>query len=182
MCAMQKPEDFYPKSRQPQRGGPTRPQQGGGGGGRSNPPAGGGQGPEWPPKYQHKPGYFFENGHLRESLLTTEAETQAEAFLHPPNRQRSLTSAQLRRFYHEVKALEAKIEAGGFEANAALVKMLRSKVAYACPQRGEHKKIPDTFAEFLWMHVEQIHSKEDFKAFCTVFEAVVGFFYGKGGR
>jgi CRISPR type III-A-associated protein Csm2 len=113
--------------------------------------------------------------------LTSFAEEQAEAFLHPPNRQKALTSAQLRRFYHEVKALEAKIEAGGFEANAPLVKMLRSKVAYACPAKGD-KKIPNSFAEFLWKHIEQVRSEKDFKAFCTVFEAVVGFFYGKGGR
>ncbi len=182
MCAMQKPEDFYPKSRQPQRGGPPRPQQGGGGpGGRSGPPSSGGSGPDWPPKFSYQPDYFFENGHIRENLLTFDAEKNANDFLHPSNRQRGLTSAQLRRFYHEVKALEAKIDAGGFEANAPLVKMLRSKVAYACPVRGD-KKIPDTFAEFLWKHVEQVRSKEEFKAFCTVFEAVVGFFYGKGGR
>lgn len=182
MCAMQKMEDYYPKSRQGQRGGPHRPSQGGGGsGGRSTPP-GGGSGPEWPPKFEHKPNYFFENGHLKENLLTAEAERQADEFLRPPDRQKQLTSAQLRRFYHEVKALEAKIEAGGFEANLPLVKMLRSKVAYACPARKEDRKIPDTFAKFLWQHIEQVRSEKDFKAFCTVFEAVVGFFYGKGGR
>ncbi|MFQ5850062.1 MAG: type III-A CRISPR-associated protein Csm2 [Candidatus Binatia bacterium] len=137
---------------------------------------------EWPPKFEYQPGYFFEKEHLKESLLTTAAENQAYAFLHP-NRQRALTSAQLRRFYHEVKALQAKIEAGGFEANAPLVKMLRSKVAYSCPAPGKgDRKIPDTFAEFLWKHIAQVRSKEDFDAFCTVFEAVVGFFYGQGGR
>jgi CRISPR-associated protein Csm2 len=177
MCAMQKPEDFYPKSKQTPGGGPHRPSYGGGGsGGRPTPPGGGGSGPDWPPKYEHKPNYFFENGHLKESLLTYFAEDQALAFV----RER-LNSSQLRKFYHEVKALEAKIAAGGFEANAPFVKMMRSKVAYACPARGE-KKIPESFAQFLWQHIEQVRSERDFKAFCTVFEAVVGFFYGKGGR
>ena len=136
---------------------------------------------EWPPKFEYQPGYFFEKGHIRETLLTSGAEKLAEEFLRPPYGQRALTSAQLRRFYHEVKALEAKIEAGGFEANAPHVKMLRSKVAYACPVRGD-RKIPETFAKFLWQHIEQVRSGEDFKAFSTVFEAAVGFFYGKGGR
>jgi CRISPR type III-A-associated protein Csm2 len=179
---MQKPEDWYPKSKQGQRGGGPRPFPGGGGpGGRSTPPGGSGAGPDWPPKFEYQSGYFRENGRLRENLLTTEAEKQAYDFLHPPGRQKDLTSAQLRRFYHEVKALEAKIEAGGFETNAPLVKMLRSKVAYACPRDEKSRKIPDTFAKFLWKHVEQVRSKEDFKDFCTVFEAVVGFFYGQGG-
>jgi CRISPR type III-A-associated protein Csm2 len=170
-----------------QGGFTNRPRFPGGGGnpqGRSggNQPQGGGSGTQWPPKFDYQPNYFFENDRLKESLLTSEAERQADEFLRPPDRQRQLTSAQLRRFYHEVKALEAKIEAKGFEANAPLVKLLRSKVAYACPARKEDRKIPDTFAKFLWQHIEQVRSEKDFKAFCTVFEAVVGFFYGKGGR
>jgi CRISPR type III-A-associated protein Csm2 len=175
---MQKPEDFYPKSKQGQRGGPSRPSQGGGGpGGQSVPPGGGGSGPDWPPKPElYQQDYFRENGHLKESLLTSNAEDQAASFVRD-----RLNSSQLRKFYHEVKALEAKIDAGGFDANAPLVKMLRSKVAYACPIRGD-KKIPESFARFLWKHVDQVRSKENFKDFCVVFEAVVGFFYGKGGR
>lgn len=175
MCAMQKPEDWYPKSKQGQRGGP-RPSYGGG---QGRPPAsgGGGSGPDWPPKPEpYQPDYFRENGHLRESLLTSYAEHQAATFV-----QDKLNSSQLRRFYHEVKALEAKIEVSGFEGTLPLVKMLRSKVAYACPLRGD-KKIPESFARFLWKHIDQVRSKENFKDFCTVFEAVVGFFYGKGGR
>lgn len=178
MCAMQKPEDWYPKSKQGQRGGGSRPFQGGGGpGGRPAPPGGGGGGPEWPPKPEpYQQTYFREGGHLKESLLTSYAEEQAASFVRD-----RLNSSQLRKFYHEVKALEAKIDAGGFEANAPFVKMLRSKVAYACPFRGD-KKIPESFARFLWKHVDQISSKENFKDFCVVFEAIVGFFYGKGGR
>lgn len=177
MCAMQRREDYYPKSQRGQRGSPSRPQGSGGGGGRFTPPGGGGPGREWPPKPdEYNPDYFVEKGHLKESLLTSFAEDQATAFV-----QDRLNSSQLRKFYHEVKALEAKIEAGGFEANAPFVKMLRSKVAYACPVRGD-RKIPESFARFLWKHIEQVRSEKDFKAFGTVFEAIVGFFYGKGGR
>ena len=178
MCAMQKPEDWYPKSKQGQRGGGPRPFQGGGGSGRrSTSSGGGGSGPEWPPRSEpYEQTYFRENGHLKENLLTSYAEDQAASFVRD-----RLNSSQLRKFYHEVKALEAKIDAGGFEINAPLVKMLRSKVAYACPFRGD-RKIPESFARFLWKHVDQVGSKENFKDFCIVFEAVVGFFYGKGGR
>ncbi len=162
-----------PETRQ---GGFNRPRFQGGGAHSQGKGSGGGSQQLWPPEFPYQPGYFFEGGHLKESLLTSFAEKQATEFV--KNR---LNSSQLRKFYHEVKALEAKIEAGGFDANAPLIKLLRSKVAYACPARGE-KKIPDSFAKFLWQHIEQVRSKEDFKAFCTVFEAVVGFFYGKGGR
>src|SRR5438132_10376137 len=98
MCAMQKPEDFYPKSRQ--RGGQPRGPSGRGSSGGGSREGGSGSGPEWPPKFPYQANYFFENGHLKESLLTTEAEKHAYAFIYPP-RQRQLTSAQLRRFYHD---------------------------------------------------------------------------------
>lgn len=187
MCAMPKPEDYYPKSQKGQYHGRHQrkksPRGSGdshgrrGGGGRQQ---GGGGGQEWPPSFKDEKVVFRENGHIRESLLTTDAESYAAKFLEP-SQQQPLTSAQLRRFYNEVKALEAKIEASGFEANAPLVKMLRSKVAYACPQQG-NQKIPKSFATFLWKHIEHIRSKQDFEDFCLMFEAVVGFFYGKGGR
>jgi len=183
MCAMQKTEDYYPKSQkgryhgQHQRGQPPRGSGGSRGGkrGGGNPHGSGGS-REWPPSFRYEEGYFRKDGHLKVSLLTTDAEREAESFVRD-----GLTSAQLRRFYNEVKALEAKIEASGFEANAPLVKMLRSKVAYACPQQG-NQKIPKSFATFLWKHIEHIRSKQDFEDFCLMFEAVVGFFYGKGGR
>lgn len=183
MCTMPKTEDYYPKSQkgrypgQHQRGqSPRGPGGSRGGKRRGGNPRGSGGSREWPPSFRYEEGYFRKDGHLKVSLLTTAAERKAESFVGD-----GLTSAQLRRFYNEVKALEARIEAGGFEANAPLVKMLRSKVAYACPQQG-NQKIPKSFATFLWKHIEHIRSKQDFEDFCLMFEAVVGFFYGKGGR
>lgn len=188
MCAMQKTEDYYPKSQkgrypgQHQRGqSPSGSGGSHGGKRRGGNPHGSGGSREWPPSFRYEEGYFRKDGHLKVSLLTTAAESYAAKFLER-SQQQPLTSAQLRRFYNEVKALEARIEAGGFEANAPLVKMLRSKVAYACPQRKENRKIPESFATFLWEHIEHIRSKQDFEDFCLMFEAVVGFFYGKGGR
>lgn len=181
MCAMSKREDHSPKSMQgrsggQQRGGPKpRRPDGPGGGSRGRGNTHGGDKSRWPPACRYEEGYFRKDGHLKVSLLTTDAEQYADSFFRG-----RLTSAQLRRFYNEVKALEARIEAGGFEANAPLVKMLRSKVGYACPQQG-NQKIPESFATFLWEHIEHIRSKQDFEDFCLMFEAVVGFFYGKGG-
>ena len=43
--------------------------------------SGSGQRQEWPPQFPYKPQYFFdEKGNLREELLTSFAEQQAEAF------------------------------------------------------------------------------------------------------
>lgn len=116
------------------------------------------------------------NGNLRKELLTTEAEEWGGKFVND-----KLTITQLRRFYNEVKALEARIEATSFEENQALIGMLRSKVAYACPQKGQ-KKVPDIFKQFIEQCVKSINNGKDFKDFVLFFEAVYGFFVGKGGR
>ena len=86
---------------------------------------------------------------LKENLLTKEARDWAKKFIQPRNRYDKLTSAQLRKFYGEVKALETKIEAKGFSQIKPLIKMLKSKAAYSCPIRGGNKKIPDEFKKFL---------------------------------
>lgn len=117
---------------------------------------------------------------IREELLTNKAQEWARSFLraHP-----SLHSAQLRRFYHDVKSLEAKVTSDEeFIKNRPLIKILKSKVAYACPKTYSGRKVPLEFREFIEMCVDNINTHNDFKAFALVFEAVVGYFYGEGGR
>ena len=63
-----------------------------------------------------------------------------------------------------------------------LIKMLKSKVAYACPITGKDRKIPEEFRKYIEEMVDNIKDWKDFKAFALCFEAVVGFFYGQGGR
>ena len=128
--------------------------------------------------------FFFEekNGQevIREELLTSKAQEWARSFLRvrPP-----LHSAQLRRFYHDVKSLEAKVTSGDkFIKNRPLIKMLKSKVAYACPKTYSGRKVPWEFREFIEECVDEIDQLKDFQAFALVFEAVVGYFYGEGGR
>lgn len=140
--------------------------------------------------------YFYEDEEkekLKEKFLTTEARKWAKSFINPkfPADQRDrnprLTSAQLRRFYMEAKTLEARVDAlknpkDDFPKLRPIVKMLKSKVAYACPIPGRDKKVPEEFRRYIEEMVDNIDSYKDFKAFCLCFEAVVGFFYGEGGR
>jgi len=131
-------------------------------------------------------GYYHEcnekgKKRIKISLLTGEAEGWAKKFV---NARPELTSAQIRRFYNEIKALEAKIdgkaeEAEEFDINLPFIKMLKSKVAYACPKNSSSKKVPLEFRDFMDECVDGINEQEDFKAFTKVFEAVVGYFYGE---
>lgn len=117
---------------------------------------------------------------IREELLTNKAQEWARSFLRA---RPSLHSAQLRRFYHDVKSLEAKVTSDEeFIKNRPLIKILKSKVAYACPKTYSGRKVPLEFREFIEMCVDKINTHNDFKAFALVFEAVVGYFYGEGGR
>ncbi len=139
--------------------------------------------------------FFSDSERLvyKEALLTDTAHTYALSFLKPKRpkdrymRNPPLTSAQLRNFYHEVKRLEEQCINSGepethFSRILPLVKMLKSRVAYACPSNGRDRKVPQEFREFLEECVDNVNDWKDFQAFALHFEAVVGFFYGEGGR
>ncbi len=143
--------------------------------------------------------YFYNDvakEEIKESLLTAEAKTWADSFIHPQwpkdKRQRNpkLTSAQLRRFHIEAKTLEERIKQvedmddpnKEFLKLRPIVKMLKSKVAYACPNTGRDRKVPEEFRVYIEKMVDNVEDIKDFKAFALCFESVVGFFYGQGGR
>ena len=138
--------------------------------------------------------YFYEEkDKLKESLLTSRAEEWAKSFINPKQpadrwqRNPKLTSAQLRKFHIEAKELEERVKNlekpdEEFPKLRPLVKMLKSKVAYACPNTGKDRKVPEEFRKFIEEMVENINDRKDFMAFALCFEAVVGFFYGQGGR
>lgn len=130
---------------------------------------------------------------VRENLLTDRAKVWAESFIRPEvsqdkrKRNPKLSSAQLRKFHNEAKALEAKVKTlkkpeEEFEKIRPLIKMLKSKVAYVCPSTGRDRKVPKEFRDYLEEMVDNIQDPKDFEAFALCFEAVVGFFYGEGGR
>ena len=110
---------------------------------------------------------------LNPDLLDSLADEQAKK-IHG-----RINSAQLRRFFGEVKQLNNRlVNQQPFERLFPLVKMIKSKVWYAVNPRQE--KIPKEFASFLLGGIDQIKEQKDFEAFVLYFEAVVGFMYGKG--
>jgi len=128
---------------------------------------------------------------LNKELLDNQARQWALSFIKPKwpkekwMRNPKLTSAQLRRFHNDVRELEAKVQAAGeagFDRMLPLIKMIKSKVAYACPSDGRERKVPDEFRKYMESMVDNIHTKKDFEAFSLCFEAVVGYFFGEGGR
>lgn len=133
--------------------------------------------------------YFYDDeGNIKESLLTDKARAWAESFINPRQpkerwqKNPKLTSAQLRRFHIEAKALEEQVKNQDFLKIRPLVKMLKAKVAYACPTSGVDRKVPDEFRKYIEEMVDNIEDVKDFKAFALCFESVVGYFYGQGGR
>lgn len=121
---------------------------------------------------------------LNPALLNEEAHSVAQDFV--SKKGTALTSAQLRRFYGEAKNLEKKatdkerneITEESFAPVLPLVKMLKSKVAYAA--NPANPKVPEDFKKWLDKHLDSVNSAEEFKAFLLHFEAVVGFCYGLG--
>ncbi len=132
--------------------------------------------------------FYDDNGNIREELLDTEAERLAKSFVtfyqHPrtnktlPGRD-SLSAAQLRRFFGEFRQLEKRVNAQGFKKVLPLIKMVKSRAAYAA--NPGNRKIPEKFKQFLVENVDRINTHDDFKAFMLHFEAIVGFFYGIEG-
>lgn len=135
-----------------------------------------------PPKEDRKMiAFYTEKKALREELITTRAQQWADEFV-PDTRnlksKQNLSSAQIRRFYGEVLSIEEKMKTTQFEIVRPQIKMLKSKAAYAA--NPNNRKIPDSFKNFIFTMVDSVDKAEDFKAFKTVFEAVIGYFYGKG--
>ncbi|MFQ5771525.1 MAG: type III-A CRISPR-associated protein Csm2 [bacterium] len=115
-----------------------------------------------------------KNKVMSHDLLDEQAHRVAKKLAH------KLKSTQLRKFHNHIRELEAKIELEGEEnfrkKMLPLVKMVKSKVAYACP-----KKVPYEFRNLMESMINQIDDKKDFETFSLCFEAIVGYFYGEGG-
>jgi len=134
-------------------------------------------------------GYFDKDGVIRSELLEKEACKQAEEFvvyrknyktgMKEVDKKKILSSAQLRKFFNEFRQLEKKVGIEGFDKVKPLIKMVKSKAAYA--SNPDNPKIPRSFKNFLITNIDQIEGEKDFQAFMLHFEAVVGFFYGIEG-
>ena len=121
---------------------------------------------------------------INPELLNEQALSDARTI--KQGRSTQMTSAQLRRFYGEAKNLEKKatdkksgqITEEAFAPVLPLVKMLKSKVAYAA--NPTNPKVPKEFKDWMEKRIDAIQTASDFQAFLLHFEAVVGFCYGEG--
>ena len=162
---------------------------------RQRPGGGGGQ-PQQQPYQSSKqlpvdaPIKFYrdaEKTKLDPEIFSNRAEKDAEKFGTEKfdDKVKELTSAQLRRFFGEMKGYYQRWRNQGkseeaFDILLPLVKMMKSKVYYAVNlNKPKQSKIPHSFASFLLGGIEQIKDSKDFEAFILYFEAVVGFLYGK---
>lgn len=110
---------------------------------------------------------------INPTLLDADAETQAGQ-LHE-----EIGSAQLRRFFGEVKNLSLRMQQGRAWAELEpFIRMVKSKAMYA--KGRSNSPIPDEFRAFLTDNIDKVKDQRDFEAFALYFEAVVGYMYGKG--
>ncbi|MDG6027832.1 MAG: type III-A CRISPR-associated protein Csm2 [Candidatus Brocadia sp.] len=152
--------------------------------------------------------YFYEDEKkekIKVCLLESTAKEWAKKFNKPKfpknkgEKNPPLSSSQLRKFHFEVKALEERlkneIKTQEEKLKAAvnpddvfvklrpLVKMIKAKVAYVCrTPNSKDRKVPEEFKQYIDDIIGKIEDYKDFKAFALSFEAVVGYFYGEGGR
>ena len=129
--------------------------------------------------------YFDSSGNINKNLLDELAEKIAEGLVIKDEKgevkeKESVSSAQLRKFYNEFKSLEKKISGKEerFTSILPLIKMVRSKAAYS--SNPKNRKIPESFNYFISKNIQSIEKKEEFETFLLLFEAVVGFCYGRG--
>ncbi len=121
---------------------------------------------------------FYKDGAIDPDLIQNEALKWAKSFL---NDKKPLTMSQLRKFYGEVLAIEAKKKSGAdFKYLLPLIKLMKSKAAYAYANGSSNQKIPLSFKNFIDIMVNSINEPKDFDAFKIVFEAVVGYSVGEG--
>jgi len=127
---------------------------------------------------------FYKNGHIDPVLVHKRAMDWANEFYPNPKNtkdKKNLTSAQIRKFYGEVLTIEEKLKSSNkFELVYPQILMLKSKAAYAA--NPSSRKIPDSFRNWIDMMIDNIKDEKDFKAFKLIFEAIVGYFYGKGAK
>ncbi len=125
---------------------------------------------------------LLEGENIPEDLLGEKAFAIVEAIMRSDRRGEDSrnTKSQVRRFYGEVKNLERRLQLGeDWGRIKPLVKMVKAKIAYAKERRNGG--LGSGFKAFIDKGIDQVGSKEEFSAFCLLFEAVLGYLYGEGG-
>lgn len=126
---------------------------------------------------------FREKGILRDDLILKEAKQIARDLY---NMGKGLSNSQLRAFFNEVKAIQSRINKDEklFESNYPFILMLKAKADYKYRSGDKTAKITENFYYFINAGVDYIiknKSLQAFEDFATLFEVVVGYFYGLGG-
>ena len=141
-------------------------------------------------KEYYKGGFLDDKGNIKKELIDNYAQEIANYIKSKEKgKEKEITSAQLRRFYHDLKSIERKIQNKireekkaneVFEEFLPEIKMVKAKASYAYRGGGKDSKIPQKFKDFLTAGIEKINNYQDFIAFMKHFEAVVGYLYGLG--
>ncbi|GAB4334712.1 MAG: hypothetical protein Kow0037_13500 [Calditrichia bacterium] len=132
-----------------------------------------------------------EKKKINPDLLDKEAKNIAASLLGTVTDRRGreknvqVSSHQLRKFYNEVKSLEKKTKMFGWDTAEPMVRMVKAKISYATAESkidSSERKYYRNFKNFLTKGIDSIKDEKDFSAFCKFFEAVVGYYYGEGGK
>lgn len=107
------------------------------------------------------------------TLFSETADKLAREFKNQGNKTTN-NPTQLRKFYDEVVRFQGMLQGTPeqFDSLLPYIKMLNAKVAYAVG-RG---LVSEGFRTFLSDSLAQIKTRKDFEVFCSLFEAVLGFY------
>ncbi len=122
----------------------------------------------WPAGYLEG-GYFDEKGNIKPAVVDTWAEQVVQIL-----GRSGITSHQLRRFFNQLRAIEAKLDTEDFSAVRSDIYTLKRDAAYAVG-RGV---IKENFKEFIDRNVElAVQDEASFrKGFIEHFQSVLAYF------
>ena len=125
-------------------------------------------GPQFPEDYLEG-GYFDAEGQVKPAVVDTWAEEVAKVL-----GSSGITSSQLRRFFNQLRAIEAKLDTLSFNAVKSDIYSLKRDAAYAVG-RGVVK---ENFKEFIDRNVElAAQDEKNFrKGFIEHFQSVLAYF------
>lgn len=125
-------------------------------------------GPQFPEDYLQG-GYFDEEGQVKPAVVDAWAERVAKVL-----GSSGITSHQLRRFFNQLRAVEAKLETKSFNSVKGDIYSLKRDAAYAVG-RGV---IKENFKEFIDRNVElAVQDEASFrKGFIEHFQSVLAYF------
>ncbi len=93
------------------------------------------------------------------------------------NKDSSLTTSQIRKFFGEVK----RIEALGYDENTTDVLMLKPKLAYAAGRKSNPRHAIHIFYKEIGKALDYVTNKEQFDNLIKILEAIVAYHKAAGG-